>query len=236
MAMVMLTGKVVFAQYGLPESTATPAVPKPLVLSVQEKIPDNTHFRLPKPPKKYNDGTSLKLVDDETSTPLGAPMLNLGEPAALQQVPAINNKDGQLNKYYWHPYNAWNYCHFHEGDRNWYGWRMGDTFHWVLWWSGRFWWHDPYAERWLYFNRGYWWWQSPGKPCTFQVYLLDGHYHVCDANGVLTDDLLKPGKEEDVTQPVPKPSPSPTLSGKHGGHHGGHRMDGGNSQSGMGSH
>ncbi len=212
-------GTIVFASDQLPGVEATPSLPKPLVLSTQDKIADNTHFRLPKPPKKYNDGTSLKLVNDEESAPLGPSMRNLGEPAAVQQVPKIDQKDSHSGKYYWHPYNAWNYCHYRDGDRNWYGWRMGDTFHWVLWREGRFWWHDPTAERWLYFNRGYWWWQGSGKTPTVQVYLEDGHYHVCDANGFMGDDLMKTGTEEVVTQPVAKPSPSPTPGGKHGGRH-----------------
>jgi hypothetical protein len=219
MTFVLGTSGAVLASDLLPAMTPTPAVPKPLVLSGQDKIADNTHYKLPKPPKKYNDGTPLKLINDEESAPLGAVMRNLGDPAAVQQVPSINQKDSHSNKYYWHPYNAWNYCHYRDGDRNWYGWRMGETFHWVLWKEGRFWWHDPTSERWIYFDRGYWWWQDSKTPRTFQVYLDDGHYHVSDSNGVLGDDLMKTGTEEVVTEPVAKPSPSPTPGGKHGGRH-----------------
>ena len=88
-----------------------------------------------------------------------------------------------------------------------------ETFHWILWKFGRFWWHDHYAQRWLYLDRDCWWWQDPKIPGQFQVVLDDGHYQSCDANGALADDLMRAGTEEVETAPVAKPSPPKPLRG-----------------------
>ncbi len=199
-----------------PEPGKTPTVAMPVTISSQEIIQDGNRYRLPRPPGKYNDGTDLKLTNEVNEAPRGEPMRILAQPSVAQEVPSTNKKDRDSGKYHWHPYEAWNYCHYHEGDRQWYGWRTGETFHWVLWKSGRFWWHDSYAERWLYFDRGYWWWQGSKKPVEIQVYLEDRHYHACDANGVLGDDLLETGTEEVVGEPVAKTTPYPTPVGKLG--------------------
>jgi len=100
------------------------------------------------------------------------------------------------------------YCHFRDGSGNhWYGWPSGGNFLWAFFKAGHFWWHDTYAERWLYFDRGYWRWQEPKKD-QFQIYLENGHYYACDVNGVLGEDLFTLGTEEVVTQPVTKETPS----------------------------
>ncbi len=217
--MVVWLGQPVWAQETIPSETPTPAIPKPESIPVKERIPDGRRFGLPRPPSKYVDGTSMDLEIDVDNPPFGPAIMNLGETSTLAQVPTVNKNDNSSGKYYWHPFESWNYCHFPTDNRHWYGWRTGNTFHWVLWWQGRLWWRDDYADRWLYFNRGYWWWQNPRKGGGFQVFLPDGHYHVCDANGALGDDLMRTGKEEVVTEPVAKPSPSPTPGGKHGGRH-----------------
>lgn len=209
-----------------PTDTPTPSLPKPLVFASKEKIPDKTNYSMPRSPRKYIDRSNLDLTNEENEVPQGPPIRNLGEPNAIQQVPSLNKEDRHSGRYYWHPYKEWNYCHFREGDRHWYGWRTGETFHWVLWRSGHFWWHDTYAERWLYFDRGYWWWQGP-KPHQVQVFMEDGHYHSCDSNGVLGEDLMRTGTEEIATEPVAKPSPNPTPGQKQGRRHGGLGMGGG---------
>ena len=228
----LVMGSFAYALDSPPEKVETPTIAKPVTLSAKEKIEDKANYRLPRPPGKYIDGTKLALANEEKEAPQGPPMRILGQSSVIQQIPSTNKEDRASRKYYWHPYESWNYCHYREGDRHWYGWRTGETFHWVLWKAGHFWWHDAYAERWLYFDRGYWWWQNPKKVSEFQVYLEDGHFHACDANGVLGDDFLETGTEEIVTEPVEKSSPEKTPGekgkGRHGGgHHGGSGMGGG---------
>ena len=52
-----------------PKSMETRVVPKPVLLSPQEKIPDKTKYRLPKPPRKNIDGTQLDLANNEDEPP-----------------------------------------------------------------------------------------------------------------------------------------------------------------------
>jgi hypothetical protein len=209
----------VFAMDFPPTETATPSVPKPLALTSQETIGDSTKYALPRPPRKYNDGTSMRLDNDEETVPQGSALLELTNPSILQSIPKVNKDDRNDGKYYWHPSATWNYCHYREGDRQWYGWRTGEAFHWLLWRAGRFWWHDKDNQRWLYFDRGYWWWRNPKIQGQFLIFLDDGHYHACDANGVLGDDLMRTGTEEVFTEPVAEPSPEATPGAKHGRHH-----------------
>ena len=208
-----------------PAGSATPSVPPPLAPAAKERMKDSSWHPFPRPPRKYFDGTALGLSNDEDRVPQGSALRDLTDAPTLRQIPLVNKSDGPSGRYDWHPFKGWNYCHFREGDRNWYGWRTGGTFHWMLWWAGRFWWHDLYSQRWLYFDRGYWWWQGP-HPNQFQVFLDDGHYHSCDTAGVLLDDLMRTGTEEVETGPVPKPGTSPTPGKKRSGRHAGHHRDG----------
>lgn len=221
----------VFALGLRPTETPVPSVPKPLILPLKERIKDSTRYSLPKPPHKYPNGTIMDLTNDEENSPQGPAVRNLNDSQVLPQIPQVNKEDNHGGKYYWHPFQGWNYVHYRDGDRQWYGWRTGETFHWILWRDGRFWWYDHYAERWLYFDRGYWWWQGPKAANQIQVFMEDGHFHVCDTNGVLGDDLMQTGTEEAVTDPVAKPSPNPTPGAKHGGRHGGHGGMGGGTNS-----
>ncbi len=216
----------VFAYDLVPTETSTPTMAKPVALPAQEKIRDSTFYPLPRPPHKV-EGKVMDLTNDEDLAPQGAALWDLTDHQTLQQIPAVNKMDKRSGRYYWHPFKGWNYCHYRDGHLDWYGWHTGGSFHWILWWSGRFWWHDSYAQRWLYFDQGFWWWQDPKGANQFQLFLDDGHYHACDANGVLGDDLLRAGTEEVETAPVAKPSATTTPGAKQGGHHGGHHLGGG---------
>ena len=218
-------GKI-FANDLIPTETSTPTMAKPIVLTAKEKIPDSIFYPLPHPPHRV-DGTAVTLTNDEESAPQGGGLRDLTDHQTLQQIPVVNKADKKSGRYYWHPFRGWIYCHYRDSHRDWYGWHTGESFHWMLWWSGRFWWRDSYAQRWLYFDQGFWWWRDPKAVNHFQIFLDDGHYHACDANGVLGDDLLRTGTEEVETAPVAKPSATTTPVAKRGGHHGGHHMGGG---------
>ena len=224
--MLLGFGSAAYALDNAPEPTQTPTVAMPITLSSQEIIQDGNRYRLPRSPAKYNDGTDLKLANEVNEAPRDAPMSILAQPTVVKEVSSSNQGDHDSGKYYWHTYETLNYCHYHESDRNWYGWRDGKTFHWVLWKSGHFWWFDSYAERWLYFEKSFWWWQGSKKPLEIQVYLEDKHYHACDANGVLGDDLFETGTEEVVGEPVAKTTPYPTPVGKLGDLNSGSGMGG----------
>ena len=182
----------------------TPSVGKPVSISSKELIPDGRRYQLPDAPSQNFDGTSLGLGIDVDLPPMGPAKASLNDPSALAQIPTFNKSDAPSGKYSWHQFKDSNYCHVKKDGRDWYGWGEGGKFHWALWWEGRFWWRDDYAERWLYLDQGNWWWQSSKKKNHFQVFLQDGHYHVCDLNGALVDDLMRAGTEEEVTQPVVK--------------------------------
>jgi hypothetical protein len=194
-----------------PAVTPAGSVPKPIVMMLKDKTPDSARFNLPKPPGRYVDDTDLDLINDADNVPKlnDAALRTLTEGDVLEQIPVVNKADKKSNRYYWHPFKGWNYVHYSEGGRQWYGWRTGESFHWLLWSAGHFWWYDRYAERWLYFDRGFWWWQSLKKTNQIQVFLDDGHFHVCDVNGVLGDDLMQTGVEEDVPDETPRPTSKP---------------------------
>jgi hypothetical protein len=188
----------------MPNPTNTPSVPKPSYVQSKDRVPDSDNPDSPPHPSKASDGSELSAINDDAA-PRGPALQNLGDPAFLSAVGGFNKSENNSKTYYWHSLNAWDYCHWRDGSRQWYGWKAGEKFHWVLSKGGHFYWHDTYAERWLCFDRGYWWWQGhlKSKPF-FEVYLDDGHYYVCDANGVLGEDLGTTGKVDIATEPVSK--------------------------------
>ncbi len=191
-----------------PAANETIRIPKPNVLKASDWLSDSEYHSDPSAPRKGPDGTPWK-VEANDHTPRGAAIAQMAEPDFFNQIGDWNKSEIKPRTYYWHAFNGTNYCHLRDGSGNqWYGWVEGPAFHWVLYRSGHFWWHDSYAERSLYFDRGYWWWQGRRKD-QFQVYLEDGHYHVCGPDGVLGDDLFTTGTEEVATQPVEK-DPTPT--------------------------
>jgi hypothetical protein len=181
----------------------TTRIPKPIFLKEAERLGDSEFVASPNAPRKGPDGNPWEVEADD-HTPRGAAMANLEDPVFLNQINDWDKTETKPKVYYWHSFNGTNYCHFRDRSGNpWYGWAEGPAFRWALYRSGHFWWHDDYAERSLYFDRGYWWWQGPVKD-QYQVYLEDGHYHVCGADGVLGEDLYTTGTEEVTTQPVEK--------------------------------
>lgn len=201
-------------------------MPKPLVLTDKERIKDDQKYDLPKPPRKGSDNQPIDLINDEDDCPMGPDMRNLIGAEVLPALVKLDKIQKDHGKYQWFGASNWDYCHYRDGDRDWYGWKTGDSFHWVLFRYGFFWWRDNYAERWLYFYQGYWWWQSAKAPVTTQVFMDDKHYHACDANGVLGDDLWTTGVVESITAPVVKPTANATPGRHRGGghHHGGGGM------------
>lgn len=185
----------------------------PLLLGLKEKIQDNENWKDPQPPRKDADGKGLSTDNDEDHCPTGSVLKDLGDPAVFSEIQKIVQTERSSGRYQWHTTQSWAYCHDREGGRDWIGWPTGDTFHWVLLQNGRFWWHDNYAERWLSFYGGTWWWQ--GAKGTVQAYLEDGHYHACDANGVLGEDLWTTGVVEELNEPLKKEtSPGSKPEGK----------------------
>lgn len=150
---------------------------------------DGLNWKAPRAPKRYFDGSPITFRNDLDHCPQGQPIQNLMDPDVYADIEILNRKEKTEGGYTWHRLYAWNYCHFHGAGRNWYGWRTGDEFHWVLWKGGRYWWRDTKAKRWLSFFKGYWWWQSGVSSPVFQVLWTDGNYHACGADGTLKDFL-----------------------------------------------
>jgi hypothetical protein len=175
-------------------------VPKPLFLKSKSKIPVN--LKSPVPPTKGEDGSPLKVTED-ADIPRGAVMEALTNPTAAAQIKRFNQAERKRDWYYWHASNVWNYCHYRDKKRNhWYGWKTGEAFHWVLYQGGCFWTHDAIAGRWLYFYKGYWWWPNDKDSGKIQVYMDDGHYHLCDSNGALGQDLGPTGNPMAADEPT----------------------------------
>jgi hypothetical protein len=159
----------------------------PIAIAPQDLMDGQTHSKCPPAPTQYIDGTKLYLTNDETHPPQGEPIDNLLVPEVYKDILILIKKEKAMGKHLWHELITWNYCHYRAGKRNWFGWRMGEDFHWVLWKGGRFWWHDPVGKRWLSYYKGYWWWQSAGPKPSFQVLWTDGKYYTCDDKGILKD-------------------------------------------------
>gem|GEM_PF-1847093 len=194
------------AQDDAPTATPTP-LPAPLTLKSQVKLNDSDHRHFPRAPKTGPEGKVLRVdVDDHIAR--GLFVDNLTSPEAVSLIQGYNQGETKSDQYSWHTLNAKDYCHFHNGDSDWYGWRTGPDFHWVYSHSGLVWTHDHFADRWLYYDRGCWWWQGEDKAHPIQVYLEDGHYYACDATGVLGANLGTTGAEEVVTKPIVKETPS----------------------------
>ncbi len=193
------------AQEEQPTATPTP-MPQPLILKAQVKLNDSDHHHLPRAPKIGPNGKAIRVdVDDHISR--GPFVEKLADPAAVTLIDGFNQTETKSEQTTWHSVNGLDYCHYRDGDNNWYGWRTGSDFHWVLFHGGLFWYHDRFADRWLYFDRGTWWWQGEDKTNPIQVYLEDNHYYTCDAKGVLGANLGTTGTEEVVTKPVVKETP-----------------------------
>jgi hypothetical protein len=188
-------------------STPTPAaaltVAAPQWLEPKDLLDDGTGWKGPWPPKKDADGTRVHLENDTDHCPRGDRMGILASSDAVTLLQGFGKSDPS-SKHIWHKIGELSFCHFRDGDRDWYGWRTGDTFQWVLWRGGRFWWHDTYAGRWLSSYNGNWWWQSRKPKDSIQVYLENGHYYLCSKDGTLGDDLWTTGVVESANKPVEK--------------------------------
>jgi hypothetical protein len=218
---VLVSGAEVLAPLTTAQPGPMPTLPKPLVLTAKDQIKDDQKYDLPKVPQKDIDGQPVVLMNNVDDCPMGPAMRNLISDDVLPALVKLDKSQKDHGKYQWFAAGNWNYCHYRDGDRDWYGWKTGDQVHWILFRSGFFWWRDNYAERWVYFYQGYWWWQNAKPPVTTQVFMDDKHYHVCDANGVLGDDLWTTGVVQSITTPVAKPTPNATPGHHRGGHRGG---------------
>jgi hypothetical protein len=200
-----------------PLNQKTPSVPKPLSIPLSEKLKDSIKLSQPKAPGKDIDGNPFEEINTD-KLPQGPAIYTLSNPDYLTRIEKIEKTENKPGKYYWFSIDTWDYCHYRDWSGNrWFGWKTGPDFHWILFKANHFFWRDNYAERWLYFDKGYWWWQG-SMANDYQVFLEDGHYHNCDANGVLGDDLLTTGTQEVVTNPLPTGTPT-NGSRKGPGHH-----------------
>jgi hypothetical protein len=194
------------AQDDAPTATATP-LSQPLTLKALVKLNDSDHRHVPHAPKIGPTGKAIS-VDVDDHIPRGASLDNLSSAEAVSLIDGFNQTDTKSEQALWHAIGAVNYCHYRDGDNQWYGWRTGPDFHWVLFRGELPWYHDRFADRWLYYDRGNWWWQGDDKKNPVQVYLEDNHYYACNANGVVGDNLGTTGTEEVVTKPIVKETPT----------------------------
>jgi hypothetical protein len=94
----------------------------------------------------------------------------------VNQINVYNSRETVANRYYWHDWNGSRYCHYYDNwGYHWYGWYWHGSCFWSRWYSGNWWWYDPYYYRWCYWYDGYWWWQDPYHVNVVYVY-NDGRY------------------------------------------------------------
>jgi hypothetical protein len=98
---------------------------------------------------------------------------------------------GQID---WRQVDGTRYCHYYDAGAHWYGFYGGSHFYWTRYWADRWWWHDPYYARWLFWSGGYWWYPAP----TGLVVYVDNAYY--------------PYEQARVSAPKPEPPPT-TPSG-----------------------
>lgn len=192
----------IFAQPSPPNPTGPITFTLPAKL--KDRIDDHADLRYPKPPLLDQKESDQGLVNDQDHCPQDASFQTLSGLDLVKELKDLSRSDNSTCTYYWPRLGGQDYCYYRVGERHWLGWRVGPLFHWVLFWKGHLWWHDIFAERWIFFEGGHWWWQSEGDKPTFHIYLPDGHYHVCDVNGSLGDDMGATGKVETITEPRPK--------------------------------
>jgi len=203
------------AQDDLPTNTPTP-LPQPLMLKAMVKLKDSDHRHVPRAPKTGPEGKVYRVdVDDHITRGLFPD--NLSSPEAVSLIQGFNQTETKSEQYHWHVFEGKDYCHYRDGDNDWYGWRTGPDFHWVLIRGGLIWYHDRVADRWLYYDRGCWWWQGEDKKNPIEVYLDDNHYYACDSNGILGTNLGNTGTEEVVTKPIVKETPTSKDDNPAGG-------------------
>jgi hypothetical protein len=78
------------------------------------------------------------------------------------RILGFNQAETQVNHYYWHNANNFNYCHFIDNlGYHWYGWYLGNKYFWIRNFSNRWWWYDADYDHWCFWNNGFWWWQDP---------------------------------------------------------------------------
>ena len=146
-------------------------------------------------------------------------------PPAQNHVTIINNTTIVNNIQ--HVHNSWN---VHDHSYNWYHWngyRIGhhyDTYgyHWwglyvdnVYFWTrrshDRYWWHDPYWNRWVYLHDGRWWWQDDIG--VVYVYTSGRYYRYGHSRGgvVVVPDPTPPVvvPPSRPAEPAPEPTPTP---------------------------
>lgn len=188
-----------------PTPTATP-LPTPVAVSLGAKLNDGDHRLLPRAPKIGPTGKVIRVdVDDHIYR--GAYLDKLADPTSFALIDGFNKSETKSQQDNWHEIQGSSFCHLREGDNDWYGFRTGPDFHWVLSHGGRIWFHDRFADRWLFYDQGNWWWQGNDKKNPVQVFLKDNHYYACDAHGVLGNNLGTMGTEEVITKPIVKDTP-----------------------------
>ena len=213
-------------------SAKTPVkkIPSPLFLKPTDKVPpaDSTS---PSIPQKGPDGKPLEMTGSITA-PSDDIMAKFSDPDLLESLRAADKKETRFNKIYWHLDDGWDYCHLRDAEGNhWFGWSDGGYFHWVLLKGKHYWWHDDFAECWLYYGGRYWCRAENQTPDQLQV-LINGEYYLCQRDGTILKDMGQNGKGSIISNVGVSQGGSHHRN--HAGH-GGHKSTGSSSSPGASS-
>ena len=90
--------------------------------------------------------------------------------------------ENQPNRYYWH-YDPQGFIYNHYYDTNgyhWYGFYIGDRYFFTRRYQDHWWWFDPAAGRWVFWNDGHWYAQDPD---TGTLYVNNGGIYMATDGG-----------------------------------------------------
>jgi hypothetical protein len=130
----------------------------------------------------------------------------------INNTTIINNMNGihrgwnsNDHGYGWYEWNGYRTCHHYDSfGYHWWGFYIGDAYFWTRYANDRYWWYDPYYNRWVYLHDGRWWWQDPVTPTVVYVIIDNNYYRYQDNGGTI---ITRP----DQTQPVVTPPAEPNV-------------------------
>lgn len=144
---------------------------------------DNLGKGLPRPladPKAYNEDW------------VRGHMREWGQPARMGEIQVLIQNENGRDHYYWHQDHDQRYCHYVDTwGFHWCGWYIGERCFWTRYYSDRWWFYDPVAIRWCFWNDGGWWWQDPWHVGDLYVY-ADGQYIPSSAAASQNVSMVEP--------------------------------------------
>lgn len=145
----------------------------------------------------------------------------------INNTTIINNMNGihrgwnsNDHGYGWYEWNGYRTCHHYDTfGFHWWGFYVGNSYFWTRYSGDRYWWYDPYYNRWVYLHDGRWWWQDPVTPTVVYVIIDNNYYRYQDNAGTIvtrpdpTTPVVAPPAEPAAPAPAPDQDTMYSLDG-----------------------